>query len=36
MQVQFDSTGGSHMETPQKDVDRWVDKVRKILDSADC
>lgn len=36
MQVQFDSTGGSRMETPQKDVDRWVDKVRKILDGADC
>ena len=36
MQVQFDSTGGSRMETPQKDVDRWVDKVRKILDGAGC
>ena len=36
MRVQFDSTGGSRMETPQKDVDRWVDKVRKILDGADC
>ena len=36
MQVQFASTGGSRMETPQKDVDRWVDKVRKILDGADC
>ena len=36
MQVQFDSTGGSHMETPQKDVDRWVNEVRKVLDGADC
>jgi flavodoxin len=24
MQVQFDSTGGNHMETPEADVDAWI------------
>lgn len=24
MQVQFDSNGGDHLETPQKDIDAWI------------
>lgn len=28
MEVQFDSNGGDHQETPQKDVDGWIASVR--------
>jgi flavodoxin len=31
LQVQFDSTGGDHMETPEKDVDAFVAEVKKLL-----
>ena len=31
MEVQFDSTGGSKLETPQKEIDNWVQEVKKIL-----
>jgi hypothetical protein len=31
MQVRFDSTGGNHMETPEKDVDTFVAEVKKLL-----
>lgn len=31
LQVRFDSTGGDHMETPEKDVDTFVAEVKKLL-----
>lgn len=31
MQVRFDSTGGSTMETPEKEVKDWTEQVRKFL-----
>lgn len=31
MEVQFDSTGGSKLETPQKEIDNWVQEVKKLL-----
>ncbi len=31
LEVQFDSTGGSHQETPQHEVDAWVASVAKLL-----
>lgn len=31
MEVQFDSTGGSKLETPQKQIDEWVQKVKHLL-----
>ncbi|MCH4179028.1 MAG: NAD(P)H-dependent oxidoreductase [Megasphaera sp.] len=30
-EIRFDSTGGSRIETPQQDVDAWIDAVRKLL-----
>ncbi len=29
MEIKFDSSGGDHLETPDKDIDAWVEKVRK-------
>ena len=31
LQVQFDSTGGSDLETPQEEIDKWIQNVKKIL-----
>ena len=31
MQIQFDSTGGSKLETPQKQIDQWIQEVSKVL-----
>lgn len=31
MEIRFDSTGGDQMETPQKDVDRWIGKVKRMV-----
>lgn len=30
LEVQFDSTGGDHQETPQREVDSWIEKVRSL------
>lgn len=30
-EVQFDSTGGSHMETPQQEIDSWIEAVKKVI-----
>ena len=30
LQVQFDSTGGSDLETTQEEIDKWIEKVKKI------
>ncbi len=32
MEIRFDSNGGDHMETPQKDVNRWISEVKNMLD----
>lgn len=32
MEVQFDSDGGDHMETPQTKVDHWTRMVQNLLD----
>lgn len=29
MEIKFDSSGGDHLETPEKDIDAWVGQVRK-------
>lgn len=31
MQVQFDSNGGSRLETPQAEIAAWTQSVRKLL-----
>ena len=31
MEVQFDSTGGSRLETPEKEIDAWIEKVKKEI-----
>lgn len=31
MEVQFDSTGGSKLETSQEQIDQWVQDVKKLL-----
>ncbi len=31
MQVQFDSTGGDHLETPEAQIDAWAQNVKKLL-----
>ena len=31
MQVKFDSTGGSHMETPEAEVDVWIECLQQNL-----
>ena len=30
LEVQFDSTGGDRQETPQHEVDAWIEKVRSL------
>ena len=31
MQIQFDSTGGSRLETPQKEIEQWIQNVKGLL-----
>lgn len=31
LEAQFDSTGGSHQETPQREVDSWIKQVKALL-----
>ena len=31
MQVQFDSTGGSRLETSKNKIDKWIQSVKKLL-----
>ena len=30
MQIQFDSSGKDHLETPQEKIDEWIEKVRTL------
>ena len=30
MQIQFDSSGGDRMETPEEKIDEWIEKVRSL------
>ena len=30
LEVQFDSTGGDRQDTPQREVDSWIEKVRSL------
>lgn len=32
LEIQFDSTGGDHQETPQAKIDSWIDEVKALLD----
>lgn len=31
MEIQFDSTGGSRLETPEKEIEAWLQKVKEEL-----
>ena len=31
MEIQFDSTGGSRLETPMEDIIKWIQNVKKII-----
>ena len=31
MEIQFDSTGGSRLETPMEEITKWIQNVKKIL-----
>lgn len=31
MQVRFDSQGGDHQQTSEREVDAWIDKVRGLV-----
>ena len=31
MEIQFDSTGGSRLETPEKEIETWIQKVKGVL-----
>ena len=31
MQIQFDSTGGSNLETPQEQINEWIQSVKNLL-----
>ena len=31
MEVQFDSTGGSRLETPMEDITKWIQNVKQII-----
>lgn len=31
-EVRFDSTGGDHMETPEKEIKEWAQRVKEILE----
>lgn len=31
MQIQFDSTGGSNLETSQEQINEWIQSVKNLL-----
>ena len=31
MQIQFDSTGGDHLETPMEQIEQWIQQVKALL-----
>ncbi len=31
LEVQFDSTGGDHLETPERDIQAWAQRVKALL-----
>lgn len=31
MEIQFDSTGGDHLETSEKEIRQWIEEVKKYL-----
>lgn len=31
MEIQFDSTGGAHLETPEKKIDAWIEALKKDI-----
>ena len=31
MQVQFDSNGGDHLETAEKEIETWTEKLKALL-----
>ena len=31
MEIQFDSTGGSRLETPMEDITKWIQNVKQII-----
>lgn len=31
MEIQFDSTGGDHLETSEKEIRQWIKEVKKYL-----
>ena len=31
MEIQFDSTGGSRLETPMEEITKWIQNVKKII-----
>ena len=33
MQIQFDSTGGSRLETPMEDITKWIQNVKQIINN---
>ena len=33
MEIQFDSTGGSRLETPMEDITKWIQNVKKIINN---
>ena len=33
MEVQFDSTGGSRLETPMEDITKWIQNVKQIINN---
>ena len=33
MQIQFDSTGGSRLETPMEDITKWMQNVKQIINN---
>lgn len=32
MQIRFDSNGGDRLETPEKEIDSWAEKVKKLCE----
>ena len=33
MEIQFDSTGGSRLETPMEDITKWIQSVKQIINA---
>lgn len=32
MQIQFDSSGGDHMETNEREIQKWIESVKKLCE----